>query len=50
MSSLTEVLISFSVSTEHLKIKLAHDKVINNKLSTLVIETISFFQDIRIQD
>jgi len=49
MSSLIELLVSLSVSTEHMKIKLAHDKVINNNLSTLEIKTISFFQDISIQ-
>ena len=44
MSSLIQQLIFFSVSTEHLKIKLAHHKIINDKLSTVELKTINFFR------
>jgi hypothetical protein len=44
MSPLIQLLIPYSVSTEHLKIKLAHDKIISDKLSTVEIETITFLR------
>jgi len=37
MSPLNQPLIPYPVSTEHLKIKLAHDKIINGKLLTVEI-------------
>jgi len=49
MSPLNQPLIPYPVSTEHLKIKLAHDKIINGKLLTVEIKTITF-KVIRIQD
>ena len=42
MSPSIQLLIPYPVSTEHLKIKLAHDTVINDKLLTVEMKTIKF--------
>jgi hypothetical protein len=44
MSPLIRLLIPYSVSKENLKIKLANDKVINDKLSAVEIKTFNFFR------